>query len=82
MYGNVLKKARVRKNITQVELGKRVGKSKQWISEIERDNIRLGLDAAVRLAGALETSLDIFLPKRTTKVGLHDAPEVNAMKRK
>lgn len=36
-----VKDARRDAKLTQTELGKRIGKSKQWVSELERGNIKL-----------------------------------------
>ena len=69
MYGKRLKSARMKNGITQSELAKMIGKSKQWISEFERGNIRLNMDIAIQLAKALGATPDIFLPNRTKKVG-------------
>ena len=39
-----VKDARRDAKLTQTELGKRIGKSKQWVSELERGNIKLSFD--------------------------------------
>ena len=69
VYGKIVRKAREKKGLTQTELGRVMGKSKQWVSEFERGNIRLKMDVAVQLAAALEVMPDIFLPKRSNKIG-------------
>lgn len=48
--------------ITLVELGKRVGKSKQYMSELGRGNIPLKYDMAIKIANALSATPDeLFL---------------------
>ena len=69
MYGKTLRTERNKIGITQMELGNRIGKSKQWVSEFERGNIRLNMDIAVQLAAALDVMPDIFLPRRSKKIG-------------
>jgi len=39
-----VKDARRDAKLTQTELGKRIGKSKQWVSELERGNIKLSFE--------------------------------------
>ena len=72
MYGKKLKMARLKNGLTQMEVGAKIGKSKQWVSEFERGNIRLNMDVAVQLATALGVSPDIFLPKRSKKIGQNE----------
>ena len=69
MYGKTLRTERNKIGITQTELGKRIGKSKQWVSEFERGNIRLNMDIAVQLAAALDVMPNIFLPRWSKKIG-------------
>ena len=69
VYGKTLRSQRKKSGITQSELGSMIGKSKQWVSEFERGNIRLNMDIAVQLANALGATPDIFLPNRTKKIG-------------
>lgn len=69
VYGKIVRTAREKKGLTQSELGRIIGKSKQWVSEFERGNIRLKMDIAVQLAAALGEMPDIFLPKRSIKIG-------------
>ena len=69
VYGKIVRKAREKKGLTQTDLGRVMGKSKQWVSEFERGNIRLKMDVAVQLAAALEVMPDIFLPKRSNIIG-------------
>jgi len=65
MYGTVLRRERLKHNLTQTEIGEKIGKSKQWVSEFERGNIRLNIDLAVKLAKVLGLTADIFLPRKS-----------------
>ena len=65
MYGTVLRRERLKHNLTQTEIGEKIGKSKQWVSEFERGNIRLNIDIAVKLAKVLGLTADIFLPRKS-----------------
>jgi putative transcriptional regulator len=58
---NVLRKLRESSNMTLTELGKRVGKSKQYIYGLEKGKIRLSYDMAVSLAAVFGKTPDIFL---------------------
>ena len=53
MYGKILRRERLKQQLTQVEIGEKIGKSKQWVSELERGNIRLNVDVAVALASVV-----------------------------
>ena len=68
VYGTVLRRERLKHNLTQTEIGEKIGKSKQWVSEFERGNIRLNIDVAVKLAKVLGLTADIFLPRKS-KIG-------------
>ena len=65
MYGKILRRERLKQQLTQVEIGEKIGKSKQWASEFERGNIRLNIDLAVKLAKVLGLTADIFLPRKS-----------------
>ena len=64
---------RLKNGLTQMEVGAKIGKSKQWVREFERGNIRLNLDVAIQLATALGVSADIFLPKKSKNIGLNES---------
>ncbi|MCM1179944.1 MAG: helix-turn-helix domain-containing protein [Clostridium sp.] len=55
-----VKEARNDAKLTQTELGKLIGKSKQWVSELERGNIRLSYEMAVNISVACNKSTDFF----------------------
>lgn len=55
-----VKDARVQANMTQAELGKRIGKTKQWVSELERGNIKLSFEMAVNISKVCNKTMDFF----------------------
>lgn len=58
-------------NITLVELGRRIGKSKQYMTELGRSRIRLSYEIAIKIADALGTTPDtLFLSIKSSEPGL------------
>lgn len=55
-----VKDARMDAKLTQAELGKMIGKSKQWVSELERGNIKLSFDMAVNISKACNKTTEFF----------------------
>lgn len=55
-----VKDARKDAKLTQTELGKRIGKSKQWVSEVERGNIKLSFEMAVSISNACDKTTEFF----------------------
>lgn len=55
-----VKDARKDAKLTQTELGKRIGKSKQWVSEVERGNIKLSFEMAVIISNACDKTTEFF----------------------
>lgn len=55
-----VKDARRDTKLTQTELGKRIGKSKQWVSELERGNIKLSFEMAVSISNACNKTTEFF----------------------
>lgn len=55
-----VKDARRDAKLTQTELGKRIGKSKQWVSELERGNIKLSFEMAVSISDACNKTTEFF----------------------
>lgn len=55
-----VKDARRDAKLTQTELGKRIGKSKQWVSELERGNIKLSFEMAVSISKACNKTTEFF----------------------
>lgn len=58
-----VKDARRDAKLTQTELGKRIGKSKQWVSELERGNIKLSFEMAVSISNACNKTIEFFAIK-------------------
>lgn len=55
--------------LTLAELGRRIGKSKQYMSELARGNIRLKYDMAVKIAEVFGTTPDkLFLPLESKNI--------------
>lgn len=64
-----IKKIRKENNMTLAELGEKLGKSKQYMSELERGNIRLTYDMAVDIARVFNTTPDkIFLKIKSNNI--------------
>lgn len=55
-----VKDARTDAKLTQTELGKKIGKSKQWVSELERGNIKLSFEMAVSISNACNKTTEFF----------------------
>lgn len=55
-----VKDARRDAKLTQTELGKRIGKSKQWVSELERGNIKLSFEMAISISNACNKTIEFF----------------------
>lgn len=55
-----VKDARMEAKLTQTELGKKIGKSKQWVSELERGNIKLSFEMAVSISNACNITTEFF----------------------
>ena len=55
-----VKDARRDAKLTQTELGKRIGNSKQWVSELERGNIKLSFEMAVSISNACNKTTEFF----------------------
>lgn len=58
-----VKDARMDAKLTQTELGKRIGKSKQWVSELERGNIKLSFEMAMSISNACNKTTEFFVIK-------------------
>ena len=58
-----VKDARCDADLTQTELGRKIGKSKQWVSELERGNIRLSYEMAVVFPRYAINPPIFFVPK-------------------
>lgn len=67
MFGNKLKELRTSHGLTQVQLARNLGVSKQCVSNWENDNILPSIDMLIHLAGYFGVSCD-FLLEREDKV--------------
>lgn len=67
MLSENIKKLRVALNISQVELARKLGVSKQSVSNWENDNIQPSIDMLIKLAKALNVSTDYLLGLTTEK---------------
>ena len=61
MFSTRLKELRLSKGITQVELAKSLGVTKQFVSNWENDNIQPSIDMLIRIAGYFSVSTDYLL---------------------
>lgn len=61
MLNENIKSLRLSYNITQVELAKRLGVSKQCVSNWENDNIQPSIDMLVKIARFFNVSCDYLL---------------------
>lgn len=61
MLGQVIRRLRIERGIKQEELGRRVGVSKQSVSNWENDNIMPSIELLVRLADYFGVSTDYLL---------------------
>lgn len=59
-FGERLKELRIKEHMTQTELGEKVGKSKQWVSELERGHIKLSFEMAVTLSKLFRKTPEFF----------------------
>lgn len=55
-----VKNARLDAKLTQTELGKKIGKSKQWVSELEHGNIKLSFEMAMLISKVCDKTIDFF----------------------
>ena len=64
---NNLKRIRIEKNMTQIQLANAVNVSLRYIAFIEKGERMPSLSLAAKLASTLDTSIDyIFLPSKCT----------------
>ncbi|MBP2657787.1 MAG: hypothetical protein H6Q69_819 [Firmicutes bacterium] len=57
------------KKLTLEMAAKGIGRTKQWLSEVERGNINLAYNEAVKLAQVYGETPDIFLPLKSDNIG-------------
>lgn len=67
MLNKNIKKLRLSRNISQVELARRLNVSKQSVSNWENDNIQPSIEMLVKIANCLDVSTDYLLGLSTKK---------------
>lgn len=67
-----VKDARRDAKLTQTELGKRIGKSKQWVSELERGNIKLSFEFEYYIKAIVEIAFNFWISS-------YDVPRCNTI---
>lgn len=81
--GDKITTLRKQKNLSQTELGKAVGVSREIIGRYERDEVLPSIEVAAKIANVLEVSLDYLagnskkaaVDKKTMKL-IHDIEEL------
>lgn len=68
MLGRTIKKLRLERGINQEELGRRVGVSKQSISNWENENIMPSIELLLRLADFFGVTTDFLLGRTEARV--------------
>jgi len=71
-FGEVVRKHRIRSGLSQEGLADRAGIHRTYISAIELGKVRLGLDAAKRVADGLDIALSILIAEAETQ--MQEAP--------
>ena len=61
MFGEIIRKIRITRNLSQVQLAKELNVSKQTVSNWENDNILPSIEMLVKLAKFLSVSTDYLL---------------------
>lgn len=56
-----IRQLRKEHNLTLEALGNKIGRSKQWVSELERGNIKLSFEMACKISSIYGRGPDIFL---------------------
>lgn len=62
------REVRIEKKMTLEKAASYLGRTKQWLSEVERGNIELNYEDAVKLAKVYGGTPDIFLPLKSNKI--------------
>ena len=71
-FGRVIRRHREKSGLSQEELADRAGVHRTYISSIELGKVRLGLDAAHRVAGGLDVALSRLIAEAETWRGRDD----------
>lgn len=68
MFAERVKELRIAMNLNQVELGEKLGVSKQSVSNWENDNIQPSIDMLIKIAKFFHVSADYLLGLDSDKV--------------
>jgi len=68
------------RKITLAELRRQIGKSRQYVSELARGNIRLTYEMALKIAGALKTTPDRLFFGEKSNINGRDIKESTGTK--
>ena len=63
LIGSKIRKLRLEKGITQIELAKKAGISNTYLSDIENERTNPSLKTLLKIAKALETNFDMIFHK-------------------
>ena len=69
------REVRLDKKMTLEQAAQFLGRSKQWLSEVERGNIELNYKDAVELSKAYGATPDIFLPIESKNISQKVSPD-------
>jgi len=71
IIGEMIKRARKNKNLTQEELGKLIGVQKAQISKLEKSAKNVTIDTIIKVFDALDTKIKFSIDMPTKKIVLH-----------
>ena len=71
IIGEMIKRARQNKNLTQEELGKLIGVQKAQISKLEKSAKNVTIDTIIKVFDALDTKVKFSIDMPTKKIVLH-----------
>jgi HTH-type transcriptional regulator/antitoxin HipB len=71
VIGDMIKKARKNKNLTQEQLGKLVGVQKAQISKLEKSVKNVTIDTIIKVFDALDTKVKLSFDMPSKKIVLH-----------
>jgi transcriptional regulator with XRE-family HTH domain len=79
--GNIIKQRRIEQNITQIDLAKRIGVSRQTISNWENDKTLPDIDYIIELAQLFNLSVDQLLIIDSQSISPTEIQSPNFLKR-
>ena len=72
------REVRIAKNMTLQEAAAQIGKSKQWLSDVELGHVKLKYSDSIELASVYGGTPDIFLPNEYDKTGQNNDADPKA----